>query len=121
MVNENGIYKCELCGNIVSVIEAKPPGISCCGEEMVLIKEQTSESEGKEKHVPIIEGRIVKIGSVPHPMEEKHFIQLVQVLKNGKIVSEKRLQPGDETTIEFNEDFDSARAFCNIHGLWINS
>jgi superoxide reductase len=42
------------------------------------MKENTTDGV-KEKHVPVVEkivgGCKVKIGSVPHPMEEKHYIE----------------------------------------------
>jgi len=42
------------------------------------LKEKT-EDVGKEKHVPVIEktksGIKVKVGSIPHPMEEKHYME----------------------------------------------
>ncbi|MCH8322623.1 MAG: desulfoferrodoxin FeS4 iron-binding domain-containing protein, partial [Proteobacteria bacterium] len=104
MVKVDGIYKCELCGNVVSVIEAKDPAIVCCGQEMALMEEKTND-EGQEKHVPIIEktdkGVKVKIGSVPHPMEEDHYISLVQLIRDGKVIIGKRLKPGDKPEAGF--------------------
>ena len=47
------IYRCQICGNVVEVVN---PGavLSCCGEPMKLMKENTSDG-AKEKHVPVIE------------------------------------------------------------------
>lgn len=121
MAEKEGIYKCHVCGNVVSVIEAHEGVLVCCGKEMELMKAKT-EDEGKEKHVPVLEkseGKtLVKIGSVPHPMEEKHFIELVQLFKDGKMVAEKRLTFTDKPEANFCEDGDEARIYCNIHGLW---
>jgi superoxide reductase len=51
--------------------------MGCCDKPMTRQKEKTAD-QGKEKHVPVVEksakGIIVKLGSVPHPMEEKHSI-----------------------------------------------
>ena len=64
------IYRCQICGNVVEVVN---PGavLSCCGEPMKLMKENTSDG-AKEKHVPVIEpiegGYRVTVGSVEHPM-----------------------------------------------------
>ena len=81
-MKQNGIYKCEICGNVISVIEAKEPQIICCGQPMKLLEEKTQEDEGKEKHVPVIEktekGIKVKVGAIPHPMEQDHYIELIQ-------------------------------------------
>jgi len=139
MVEANGIYKCNICGNIVSVLEAKDPSISCCGQEMELLKEKTGDEEGaetgvsetqvvKEKHVPVIEksdtGVIVKVGSIPHPMEDDHYIELIQLIKDGTVVIGKRLKPGDKPEVEFcciADDGDyKARILCNLHGVWVN-
>jgi superoxide reductase len=127
MVEKNGIYKCEHCGNVVSIIEAKNPPIVCCGEEMKLLEEKTGEQEGKEKHVPVIEqtekGIKIKVGSIPHPMEEEHSIQLIQLLINDTLIAEVHLNPGETPEAEFNPVIPEgakikARALCNVHGLW---
>jgi superoxide reductase len=129
MAEQNGIYKCSVCGNVVSVLEAHAGELVCCGKEMELLKEKTAEEEGKEKHVPIIEktegGVKVKVGSVPHPMEEKHFISLIQLTNaEGGVVIGKRLRPGDRPEAEFcclaSTEGLKARIYCNIHGLWTN-
>ncbi|MBN2112345.1 desulfoferrodoxin [Candidatus Woesearchaeota archaeon] len=127
MAELNGIYKCNVCGNTVSVIEAGAGTLVCCGEEMELLKPKTKEQEGNEKHVPVVEiskGNVkVKVGSVPHPMEEKHYIGLIQLIRNGDVVAGKRLKPGDKPEASFCLDSTEgikARIWCNIHGVWIN-
>lgn len=117
MAKKNGIYKCSVCGNVVSVIEAKDGELVCCGKPMNELQEKTIDEE-KEKHVPIVKGNKVMVGFMPHPMEEEHFIELIQVLLDGEIVEERRLKAGDLPEAEFNVKFDSARALCNVHGLW---
>jgi superoxide reductase len=123
----NKFYKCEVCGNVVSVIAAGEGELVCCGKPMVLMQEHRKEDEGKEKHVPVIEkteaGVRVKVGSVPHPMEEKHYIQLIQLLKGDDVVIGKRLRPGQEPAAEFclvDTAGLRARILCNIHGLWVS-
>jgi superoxide reductase len=128
LVEKNGIYKCSICGNTVSVLDAKTPPIVCCGEEMELLEEKTGEQEGKEKHVPVIEqtdkGIKVKVGSIPHPMEEGHYISLIQLIDGDDVVIGKRLKPGDKPEAEFcclvKKEGLKARIFCNVHGLWID-
>ncbi len=122
---EQGIYKCAVCGNTVSVVEPHPPEIVCCGQQMNLLEPKTIEEEGKEKHVPVIESEgdkvVVKVGSAPHPMEGSHFIELIQLLKGGKVVAEARLYPGQKPeAVFFVEDASGleAREYCNVHGLW---
>lgn len=127
MAKLNGIYKCKICGNVVSVLEAHEPDIVCCGKPMTLLEEKTEE-KGKEKHVPVIEktepGVKVKVGSVPHPMEAEHYISLIQLIKGNNIVIGKRLKPGDKPEAEFcclaETEGLKARIYCNVHGLWRN-
>jgi superoxide reductase len=116
------VYKCEVCGNIVQVFHAGKGELVCCNQPMKLLEEQTEE-QGREKHVPVAEktdkGINVKVGSVPHPMEEKHYIEWIEV-QTDKGISTKFLNPGDEPRAEFEIEGDvvKAREYCNIHGLW---
>jgi len=121
------MYKCEICGNLVSVVESGQGELVCCGQPMKLLEEHTERQEGKEKHVPVIEttegGIKVEVGSVPHPMEESHHIELIQLIKDGNIVIGKRLRPGDKPEAEFclaDADGLKARILCNVHGLWVS-
>jgi len=118
------IYKCEICGNIVEVLHEGVGELVCCGKPMKLMVENTVDAS-KEKHVPVIEkvegGIKVKVGSVPHPMEEKHYIEWIEIIADGKVYK-KFLKPGDqpETLFEIKADKITAREYCNIHGLWKN-
>jgi len=127
MAKQNAIYKCDICGNVVSVLEAHAGELVCCGQPMDLLEEKTAEQEGKEKHVPIVEffekGIRVRVGSVPHPMEEKHYIELIQLIKGDEVVAGKRLNFDDEPVAEFcNLHIKGlkARILCNIHGVWVS-
>jgi len=116
------IYKCNVCGNIVEVLHTGVGELVCCGQPMELQKEKTQDV-GREKHVPVIEktesGVKVKIGSVPHPMEEKHYIEWIEVIADGKSCR-KFLKPTDKPEAEFmiKGDKSRAREYCNIHNLW---
>lgn len=120
--NRNEIYKCEVCGNIVEVLNVGGGTLVCCGKPMILLLEKEKDL-GMEKHVPVIENigenKIkVKIGSIEHPMEEKHYIQWIEVIANGKTYKEF-LKPGMKPEAEFCVSGNiQARAYCNIHGLW---
>jgi superoxide reductase len=122
MTKLNQIYQCGICGNMVEVVNAGVGELVCCGKPMKLLEEKT-EDQGFEKHVPVVEktakGIKVKVGSIPHPMEDKHFIQWIQVIADGKIYR-KHLKPGDKPEAEFCIDAKEivVREFCNIHGLW---
>ena len=116
------VYKCEVCGNIVEVLFGAKGELSCCGKPMVLLKENTVDA-AKEKHVPVVEktaqGFKVKVGEVPHPMEEKHYIQWVEIIADGKSYHQF-LNPGEtpEATFTIEADQVTAREYCNLHGLW---
>lgn len=117
------IYKCEVCGNIIEVLHASDGELVCCGKPMKLMIENTVDAS-KEKHVPVIEkivdGFLVKIGAVPHPMEEKHYIEWIELIVNG-IAYRKFLSPGDKPEAKFIVDAAGiihAREYCNLHGLW---
>ncbi|MFC1766062.1 desulfoferrodoxin [Planctomycetota bacterium] len=116
------VYKCEHCGLMIEVIHAAKPGPSCCGEPMVLLKENTTDA-AQEKHVPVIEkvegGYQVTVGSVAHPMEEKHYIQFIELLADGKAYMQ-HLEPGQAPEAVFMVDATdvTAREYCNLHGLW---
>ncbi len=122
MAKKLGVYKCELCGNIAEVLHAEGPMMSCCGQEMTLLTENTVDA-AKEKHVPVIEkiegGYLVKVGSVSHPMEEKHYIEWVELNADG-LVYRKFLKPGDKPEATFLLDAANvtAREHCNLHGFW---
>jgi superoxide reductase len=119
------IYRCAKCGNIVEVLNVGDGTLSCCDQPMQLLTENTVEAS-KEKHVPVIEkipgGYRVKVGSVEHPMEEKHYIQWISLIADGKeYVS--YLKPGQKPEAEFlvNATTVTAREYCNLHGLWTAS
>jgi len=117
MTQKLEVYKCNVCGNITEVLHAGAGELVCCGQPMEKQIEK-SEDEGQEKHLPVIEGGVVKVGSAPHPMDKDHHIEWIAVNANGKVLR-KFLQPGDEPKAEFNiKSITSAREYCNIHGLW---
>jgi superoxide reductase len=116
------IYKCAICGNIVEVLDGGKGQLVCCGQPMENLTEKTAD-QGKEKHVPVIEktadGVKVAVGSIPHPMEEKHYIEWIEIIADGRTYR-KYLKPGDAPQAVFciKADKITAREHCNVHGLW---
>lgn len=116
-------YICNKCGNIILEINDKCV-VSCCGETMELL-EANSVDAASEKHVPVIGVNgvdiTVKCGEVPHPMEEKHYIEFI-ALETDKGNYVKYLKPGEEALCNFRlcdgEKVSRAYAYCNLHGLW---
>ena len=122
MAEQLQIYKCEVCGNIVEVLHGGGGELVCCKQPMKLFVENTVDA-AREKHVPVVEkaaGAInAKVGSVAHPMEEKHYIEWIEVIADGKAYRQF-LMPGDAPEATFNVDAADAtvREYCNLHGLW---
>ncbi len=122
MTKLNQIYKCNICGNIVEVLHEGAGELVCCGQPMELQEERTID-EGKEKHVPVLERNgnelKVKVGEVPHPMEESHHIEWIEISSGDKSLK-KFLKSGDAPEAVFLVDYENPRAriYCNIHGLW---
>jgi superoxide reductase len=116
------VYKCTVCGNIVEVLNPGAPSLVCCDQPMVLQDENTTDA-AKEKHVPVIEkisgGVKVAVGSVPHPMEEKHYIQWIEVIVDDKSYT-RFLKPGEKPEAVFMVEGSgiTAREYCNLHGHW---
>ena len=117
-------YKCERCGNIIAYLHESGVKVRCCGEEMKPLEPQTADAAG-EKHVPVIkvEGQTVTVtvGSVDHPMLEKHYINWILLeTKEGR--QRKTLKPGDRPEAVFalapGDEVVAAYEFCNLHGLW---
>ncbi|MEM7816897.1 MAG: desulfoferrodoxin [Candidatus Aenigmatarchaeota archaeon] len=122
MTKKLEIYKCNICGNIVEVLHEGSGTLVCCGVPMEKLNEKTVDV-GKEKHVPVIEilkdSIKVKVGSVPHPMEEKHYIEWIELIVDDASYK-KFLKPGEKPEAEFcvKGNKIEAREYCNLHGLW---
>lgn len=125
MTKRMQVYKCEICGNIVEVLHGGAGELVCCGQHMKLLEEKTADTS-IEKHVPFIKREgdryIVKIGeNALHPMEEKHYIEWIELIVDG-VIHRKYLSPDDtpEAIFEMPKGNEiSAREMCNIHGLWV--
>ncbi len=116
------VYKCDVCGNIVEMVHAGAGELVCCGQPMVLQAENTVDA-AKEKHVPVVTavkgGFKVTVGAVAHPMEEKHYIEWIELVA-GDTAYMQFLAPGKAPEAVFltSETTITARAYCNLHGLW---
>ena len=123
MAKRYGIYKCEICGNIVEVLHEGMGDLVCCEKPMVF-RETNTVDAATEKHVPVIE-KInndvkVTVGSVAHPMTEDHFIEWIELYVNDQVLRQD-LKPGMEPVAIFKGvagENVSAREYCNLHGLW---
>lgn len=132
MAKKNAIYHCPICGNMVEVVEEGLGQLVCCGKPMIKMQENSIDAS-REKHVPVVQmdGNIVSvsIGSTTHPMTEDHWIKWIE-LSVGNTNYRQELSPTDKPEVKFViNDYCStscvnmkltARALCNLHGLWKN-
>jgi superoxide reductase len=130
MTQLHQVYKCEVGGNIVEVLHTGAGELVCCGQPMKLLVEK-SKDEGLEKHLPVItelpankcqgkDGYKIKVGSTEHPMEEKHWIEWIEIVTQDGKIGKKFLLPDDKPEVEFytRAEILEVRAYCNLHGLW---
>jgi len=117
------VYKCSRCGNMLEMVHFGGGPLVCCGEPMGLLEENATDA-AQEKHVPVVEkvagGYKVAVGSVFHPMEEKHYIEWIELIVDETLVYRKILKAGEAPEAVFLVSGNSvrARAYCNLHGLW---
>lgn len=119
------MYRCNVCGNLILMLEDTGVVPVCCNEEMELL-ETNSTDASVEKHVPVItctDGKVkVTVGDKPHPAEAAHHIMWIAVITCCGVYS-CRIKPGSAPEAEFTlrpeEKVLSAWAFCNLHGLWV--
>ncbi len=122
MTRKLEVYKCEICGNMVEMVHEGKGQLVCCGKPMVLMEENSVDA-AKEKHVPVLEkidkGYKVRVGTAAHPMEDKHYIEWIELIA-GDVSQRVFLRPGQEPEASFCTDASTvtARAYCNLHGLW---
>jgi len=121
------LYSCSTCGKKVLVVEDGKGALVCCGAPMTWMEEKSTET-GKEKHLPVVEktprGIRVRVGAVPHPMENEHYIKWIEVIGDTFLYT-ATLAPGEKPEKEFClEGTDplrhvkKVRIYCNVHGVW---
>ena len=117
-------YICENCKKIVYKVVDQGCPLMCCGQELKELQAGVTDA-ATEKHVPVYEvsGDTVSaaVGSVAHPMLEKHFIQFI-ALETNQGVQIKNLKPEEEPKAQFRlaegEEVSAVYEYCNLHGLW---
>lgn len=124
MMNNVKIYKCPVCGKVVTVLSEGGGQLVCCGKPMVELQANTTEA-ATEKHLPVVTVNgnqvHVKVGSVPHPMLEEHFIQWVLLETNlGMQIKQLKAaqQPEANFSLSEGEQVLMVYEYCNLHGLW---
>jgi len=122
MTKKNAVYKCEVCGNIVSVMHTGVGELVCCNQPMNACEANT-EDAATEKHVPFVnrdnDGIHVQVGETLHPMDDDHYIEWITLVTNNKTKT-VFLAPGDAPEARFTTTAEKVvvYAYCNLHGLW---
>jgi len=123
MTNLRELYVCSICGNVIEVVNTGASALVCCNKPMDKLEAGTTDAS-LEKHVPVVEtidgGVKVKVGSVAHPMEEKHYIRFIEVLTKDQVLRAE-LAPSQAPEASFlikSDDVVEVREYCNLHGLW---
>ncbi|MCL2029376.1 MAG: desulfoferrodoxin [Deltaproteobacteria bacterium] len=123
MRDKQKFFICKVCGNFVGIIDGKGVPLVCCGEKMSELAPNTVEAS-VEKHLPAVtvsgDSINVQVGSVPHPMENEHYIAFVYV-ETERGGQRKGLKTGEEPKLTFSFAGDkpvAVYAYCNLHGMW---
>ncbi|SPF53575.1 superoxide reductase (desulfoferrodoxin) [Candidatus Desulfosporosinus infrequens] len=123
MTNLRELYHCTICGNVVEVVNTGATSLVCCDKPMEKLVAGGKDAS-LEKHVPVVvtvDGGIkVKVGSAPHPMEEKHLIRFIEVLTKDQVLRVE-LAPNQAPEASFlvkADDVVEVREYCTVHGLW---
>lgn len=117
--------QCEVCKNLVLVLQESTKPMQCCSKTMVKLVANTADAS-IEKHVPSVEiegnNVMVHIGEAQHPSTQEHYIQWI-MLAQGDKTQQVALSPTDTPVAKFTLDSEgssefSVYAMCNLHGLW---
>ena len=116
------IYKCNICGNIVQILQEGDGNLICCGKEMQLMDIQYDTNELGEKHTPKVEIKDGKkyVSVVGHRMTNEHYIQFIESFtRDKKELHLKFFEPFEEPEMDSKLDGEfSSIEYCNIHNLW---
>ena len=116
-------FRCNVCGNLVGLIQDGGGKLVCCGTEMEHLIANTVDAS-HEKHVPVVQKNgnelTVTVGSALHPMIPEHHIVWIAVVggdKTQRISLDPTGHPGATFMTEGSEV--TVYAYCNLHGLWM--
>lgn len=115
------VYQCQEERKIWIGIGDMPDTIQMNGHTWSALQAGVVDA-AKEKHIPKVvrqqEKVNVTVGSVIHPMEEKHYIEWIALATDTQIQIHY-LKPGEEPKTAFTTtDTGVVYAYCNLHGLW---
>ncbi|MBE6493999.1 MAG: desulfoferrodoxin [Methanosphaera stadtmanae] len=116
----NNVVRCKNSGNVIEILKFGPD-VDPSDFDVI---ETITEGDKAPKHKPVItrenDAYVVKVGEVEHPMDEDHYIAVIELIADGQ-VHKQYLQPGDKpiATFKIPEATELyARELCTLHGLW---
>lgn len=125
MARDFKVFRCPICGNIITVMNYGGGTLVCCGQPMKLLTAGENDTAAKEKHIPVVavngSSIEVSVGSVAHPMTPEHYIQWITVVTDSQVYTQY-LTPSDAPKASFVLPAGTAEfevyEYCNLHGLW---
>ncbi|MBI5417682.1 hypothetical protein HZA55_07010 [Candidatus Poribacteria bacterium] len=139
-------FTCKMCG-FISINGSAPEKCPVCGAPKTAFEEKEDAiktpvdpnnlTEPEKKHTPAIlvakqcglisggceEDIIIKIGEIPHPMEDKHHIVHIDFYLDNEYISRfiltPKLNPAVVIHLKALAGKLSVVALCNIHKAWI--
>lgn len=125
MVRDFKVFRCAVCGNIITIMNDGGGPLVCCGQPMNLLAAGEQDTASKEKHIPVVtvKGSVidVAVGSVPHPMTVEHYIQWISIVTDSQVYTQY-LTPTDGPNASFILPAGITEyevyEYCNLHGLW---
>lgn len=120
-MKEVAFYRNDATGSVVVLAGAQGKELVLDGQKYDLLVADSVDA-AKEKHVPALQ-KIdnvleVEVGSVEHPMQDKHYIEWVALVTDDK-VDIRYFKPGQKPKAVFDAgDHGVVYAYCNLHGLW---
>ena len=121
-MKKSSVYKCSICGNVVTINHNGGGKLVCCNKEMILLDENKKDGAG-EKHMPVLtkldnNTYKVTVGEIEHPMTPEHYIEYIEILtdKNERLTVFLKDKP--EATFMIKNKIISISSYCNLHGIW---
>lgn len=120
------IYRCNVCGNLMHVLDASDVIPICCGQKMEVLAPNTTDAS-TEHHVPVVTTDgckvCVRIGITPHPMTQDHHICWICIRTNEGYHMRCLCPEHNDTaeacfTLQPDEVICAVYSYCNLHSLW---
>ncbi|MBU1998783.1 MAG: desulfoferrodoxin family protein [Candidatus Omnitrophota bacterium] len=138
-------YICKVCGYVsfgsapekCPVCGAPKQAFNLTADAIHKPADPSNLAEGDRKHIPVIEIRkqcgivgsgcidaIVKIGSIIHVMESKHYIMYIDAYLDNNFIARYHMTPSVNPILSLHLKASAGKLLvlenCNIHGRWMS-